>query len=96
MSKVNVMITIDPCCERIKFLSDILAQSRSLNLNESYQLAIECLILDMMSFLSSQDLDAITTTYDNGIDNILARRESAFLEWMNDVKNRFVPVPKTP
>jgi hypothetical protein len=92
---VKVMITIDPCCERLKYLSDILFQARNLNLNESYMVAIENVILDMMPNISVQNEEAIITIYDNNIDNILSLRDTAFNEWMVEVKTKFTPVPKT-
>ena len=93
---VKVTITIDPCCERVRYLSDILLQARNLNLNESYLIAIETVILDIMPNVSSLNEEAIVSLYDSNIDNILSLRDTAFEEWKNDVKNRFVPVPKTP
>jgi hypothetical protein len=96
MSKVNVMISIDPCCERIKFLADILAQARSLNLNEDYQLAIENCILDLMGYVSTQDADGIIQVYESKIDNLLELRDTAFNEWKDEVKNRLTPIPKLP
>lgn len=93
---VKVTITIDPCCERVKYLSDILFQARNLNLNETYLIAIETVILDIMPNVSSQNEEAIITLYDTNIDNILSLRDTAFEEWKNDVKNRFTPIPKTP
>lgn len=96
MSKVNVMITIDPACCRIKFLSNILAQARSLNLSEDYQMAIENTILELMPFVSTQDENAIIGVYDSKIDNLLSLRDTAFNEWMDDVKNRITPIPKLP
>ena len=51
MSAVQVLIKINPCCERLKYLSDALTQSRNLNLSEAYMIALENLILDMMPFV---------------------------------------------
>lgn len=95
MSQVKILITIDPCCERVRYLSDILNQARSLNLNESYQLALETLILDMMSLVSQQNAQGVIDLYDSNIDNILTLRDTAFEEWKTEVKNRFIPVPKS-
>lgn len=93
---VKVLITLDPCCKRLKFLSDALTQSRGLNLSEAYMIALENLILDMMPHVSTQDEQGIITIYDNNIDNILTLRDDAFTEWMNEVKNKYTPVQKTP
>ena len=93
---VKILITIDPCCERIKYLADILQQARSLNLSENYQQTIENLILDMMTLVSSQNEQGLIDLYDSSIDNILTLRDTAFNEWKDDVKGRLIPVEKTP
>lgn len=92
---VKVMITIDPCCDRVKYLSDILGQARSLNLSDSYQLAIENLILDIMPSVSAQNEEAILNLYNSNITNILNLRDEAFNEWMLSVRNQYVPIPLT-
>ena len=93
---VKVMITIDPCCDRLKYLSDILSQARSLNLSDAYQLAIENLILDIMPSVSAQDDQAIMNLYNTNITNILTLRDGAFNERMLSVRNLFVPIPLPP
>lgn len=92
---VKVLITIDPCCDRVKYLSDILQQARSLNLNEDYTVAIENLILQIMPVASAQDELGVVSLYDSNIDNLLALRDSSFNEWKDDVKSRHVPIPKS-
>ena len=96
MTQVKILITVDPCCERVRYLSDILNQARNINLNDTYQLALETLILDMMSLVSQQNTQGVIDLYDSNLDNIVSLRDTAFEEWKNEVKNRFVPVPKTP
>ena len=96
MSEVKVTITINPCCDRVKYLSDILNQARNLNLNETYCLEIETLILNLMTLSNNNDYDGLITFYDNSIDDILALRDSAFNTWVDSVKDRFTPVEKTP
>lgn len=96
MTSIKVLLTISHCCDRMKFLGDILTQARSLNLNDLYLLAVENLILDLMQYISAQDDNGLITAYDNAIDNILTLRDNAFTEWAEDVKNKHTPVPKTP
>lgn len=95
-TSVTVTVNIAPCCDRLKFLSDILSQAKNLNLNENYIIAIENLILDIVPLIKNNQNEEVITTYDNGIDNIISLRDTAFTEWMNDVKNLHVPIPKTP
>ena len=95
-TSVKVLISIDPCCERLKFLSDILLQARNLSLSETYLVAVENLILEMMPSVSSQNEQGVIDLYDSNIDNILDLRNTAFNEWKDEVKSRHTPVPKTP
>lgn len=95
MSSVVVTVNISPCCDRLKFLSDILSQAKNLNLNETYIIAIENLILDIVPLIKNNQNEEVITTYDNGIENILSLRDTAFNEWMNDVKELHTPIPKT-
>jgi len=96
MTSVKVMITIDPCCERLRFLTDILQQARTLSLLDAYQLAIENLILEIMPLITANDEIGIITIYESNLENILALRETAFDEWKNEIKNKFTPVAIIP
>lgn len=95
MSSVTVTVNVSPCCDRLKYLSDILSQAKNLNLNDNYIIAIENLILDIVPLIKNDQHDQVVTSYDNGIDNILSLRDTAFNEWMNDVKDLHTPIPKT-
>lgn len=96
MASVKVMLTITPCCERLKFLTDILTQARNLNLSEPYQLAIENLILDIMPMITGNDEIGIISLYESNLENLLTLRENAFTEWKNGVRDQFTPVPIIP
>lgn len=95
-TSVTVQVSISPCCDRLKFLSDALTQCKNLALRDDYCIAIENLILDLVPFLKNSQFDQIVTTYDNAIDNILTLRDEAFLDWSDSVKNTIIPVQKTP
>lgn len=90
---VKVTITISPCCLRLKYLTDILTQARNLNLNETYVVAVENLILDLMPLINANDGQGIVSLYESNLTNILSLRDTAFNEWKEEVKNQFEPIP---
>jgi hypothetical protein len=95
MDSVRVSLTLDKCCERVKYLCEILQQARNLELNNEYSVAIENLILLLIFLGNNNDPEGVERVYNNGIDNILKLQNTAFDEWVNNVKNKFIPVPKT-
>ena len=96
MSGVTVTVNVSPCCDRLQYLSSILAQAKNLCLNENYIIAIEDIILTIVPLIKANNHDAVVVAYDDAIDNILSLRDSAFTDLMNDVKNLHTPIPKTP
>ena len=96
MSGVTVTVNVSPCCDRLQFLAAVLAQAKNLCLNEEYIVSIEDLILIIVPLIKANNHDAVVVAYDGAIDNILALRDTAFNDWMNDVKDVNTPIPKTP
>lgn len=84
-------MTINNCCERVKFFSDLLTQSRDLGLSDTYQLELERILLEFMNYISNDDETSIITCYDTNITNILAMRDVEFTDWMNKYKNKYSP-----
>lgn len=93
---VKVTISINPCCDRLRFLTDLLTQARNLNLSETYIVLVENLILEIMPLVNANDTNGIIALYDINLTSILSNRDTAFNTWKEEVKNQFVPIPITP
>lgn len=91
MSTVKILMTINNCCDRVKFLTNLLHQARELNLSDAYQVELEHILLDCMACISNDDEAGVISIYQTNIDNVLSMRDVEFTNFMNEYKNKYTP-----
>jgi hypothetical protein len=89
----TIQLTMDVmACDKVCVINNLRRQSFELGLASAYKTCLDEFLLQAVRCTSQEE---ITSLYDNLYDDILAHRDTAFMHFMEETRDKYPLPPKT-